>query len=94
MCRDVCKMSHFLGACKIYLQQARFTFRHRSVLQHLVLVLKSFLKFGAKFSKTNNVSIGILYLASDWIFLADVKGDCVSISIITYGIVLFSKSSK
>ena len=40
----VCTIPHILGACKISLQQGRFTFRHDSVLQHLVLVLKSFLK--------------------------------------------------
>ena len=42
--KDVCTIPHILGACKIYLQQGRFTFRHDSLLQHLVLVLKSFLK--------------------------------------------------
>ena len=42
--KDVCTIPHILGACKISLQQGRFTFRHDSVLQHLVLVLKSFLK--------------------------------------------------
>ena len=42
--KNVCTIPHILGACKISLQQGRFTFRHDSVLQHLVLVLKSFLK--------------------------------------------------
>ena len=42
--KDVCTIPHILGACKISLQQGRFTFRHESVLQNLVLVLKSFLK--------------------------------------------------
>ena len=42
--KDVCTISHILGARKIFLQQGRFTFRHDSVLQHLLLVLKSFLK--------------------------------------------------
>ena len=37
-------MPHILGACKISLQQGRCTFRQYSVLQHLVLALKSFLK--------------------------------------------------
>ena len=41
--KDVCTIPHILGACKISLQLGRFTFRHDSVLQHLVLVLKSFL---------------------------------------------------
>ena len=34
-----------------------------------------FVKFGTRCSKTKNVSKGILYLASDWILLADVKDD-------------------
>ena len=42
--KEVCTIPHILGACKISLQQGRFTFRHDSVLQHQVLVLKSFLK--------------------------------------------------
>ena len=69
--KDVSTIPHILGACKISLQQGRFTFRHDSALQHLVLILKSlkdllsnttkkfnstkFGKFGTKFSKTNNV---------------------------------------
>ena len=45
MCnKDVYTIPHILGACKISLQQGRFTFRHDSVLKHLVLVLKSFFK--------------------------------------------------
>ena len=40
--KDVCTIPHILG--KISLQQSRFTFRQERVLQHLVLVLKSFLK--------------------------------------------------
>ena len=42
--KDVSTIPHILGTCKISLQQGRFTCRHDSVLQHLVLVLKSFLK--------------------------------------------------
>ena len=42
--KDVCTILHILGASKISLQQDRFPFRHDSVLHHLVLVLKSFLK--------------------------------------------------
>ena len=87
--KDVCTIPHILGACKICLQQGRFTFRHDSILQYLVLVLKSFLKdlsnnttkkyntinFVRPGTKFSNVSKGILHLASDWIPLADVKGD-------------------
>ena len=117
--KDVCTISHILGACKISLQQGRFTFRHDSVLQHLVLVLKSFLKnlpinatkkwntikfvcdkvFGTKCSKTKISSKGILHLASDWILLADVKGDYLfpfqlALTELHPDILLFSKSSK
>ena len=41
--KDVCTIPHIIGVCKISLQQGRFTCRHDSVLQHLVLVLKPFL---------------------------------------------------
>ena len=34
-----------------------------------------FVKSGTRCSKTKNVSKGILYLASDWILLADIKDD-------------------
>ena len=51
---------------------------------------------GTKFSKAN-VSTGILHLASDWILLADVKGDYVfpfQLALIEWhtDIFLFSKS--
>ena len=114
--KDVCTIPHILGACKISLQQGRFTFRHDSVLQHLVLVLKSFLKnlpinttkkcntikfvkSGTKCSKTKSSSKGILHLASDWILLADVKGDYLfpfqlALTELRPDILLFSKSSK
>ena len=36
-----------------------------------------YVKSGTKFSKTNNFSKSILHQASDWILLADVKGDYV-----------------
>ena len=42
--KDVCTIPHILGACKLSLQQGRFTFGHDNILQDLVLVLKSFLK--------------------------------------------------
>ena len=88
----LCTISYILGACKVSLEQGRFTFRHDSVLQHLVLVLKpfwknlplsttkkcnniKFVKSATKCSKTKISSIGILNLVSDWILLADVKGD-------------------
>ena len=113
---DVSTIPHILGACKISLQQGRFTFRHDTVLQHLVLVLKSFLKdlpnnttqkcntikfvkSGTNLSKINNISKDTLHLASDWIFLADVKGDYLfpielALTELHPDIALFSKSSK
>ena len=53
-------------------------------------------KSGTKCSKTKNV---ILHLASDWIFLADVKGDYLfpfqlALTELHPDILLFSKSSK
>ena len=42
--KDIYAIPHILGACKISLQQGRFTIRHDSVLQDLVMVLKAFLK--------------------------------------------------
>ena len=114
--KDLCTIPHILEDCKISLQQDRFTFRHDSVLQHLLLVLKSFLKdlpnnttekyntikfvkSGTKFSKTNIVSKGILHLASDWILLADMKGDYLfpfqlPLTELHPDTVLISKSSK
>ena len=88
----VCTISYILGACKVSLEQGRFTFRHDSVLQYLVLVLKpfwknlplsttkkcnniKFVKSATKCSKTKISSNSILNLDSDWILLADVKGD-------------------
>ena len=87
-----------------------------TVLQHLVLVLKFFLKdlankttkkcntikfvkSGTKFSKTNNVSKVIFHIISDWILLADMKGDYLfpfqlALVELCPDILLFSKSSK
>ena len=114
--KDVCTIPDILGACKISLEQGTITFRHDSVLQHVVLVLKSFLKdlpnnitekcknikfvvSGTKLSKTNIVHKGILHLASDWVLLADVKGDYLFpfqlvLTELHPDTVLFSKSSK
>ncbi|XP_057310622.1 uncharacterized protein LOC130648588 [Hydractinia symbiolongicarpus] len=40
---EICTFGHILGACKIALVQGRYTFRHDSVLVHLVDTLKQFL---------------------------------------------------
>ena len=58
-----------------------------------------FVKSGTRCSKTKNVSKSILYLASDWILLADVKGDYLfpfqlALTELHPDILLFSKSLK
>ena len=58
-----------------------------------------FVKSETKYSKTKNVSKGILHLASDWNLLADVKGDYLfpfqlPLTGLHPDILLFSKSSK
>ena len=65
-------------------QQGRLIFRHDSTLQHLVLVLRYFLKDFPNNNTTNchtikvvkygrNIAAGSLNLPSDWILLAEVK---------------------
>ena len=41
--KQVCSLAHILGACRVALQQGRFTFRHDAVLWFLVSSIKSFL---------------------------------------------------
>ena len=58
-----------------------------------------FVKSATKSSKTNNVSKGILHLTSDWILLADMKGDYLfpfqlALTELRPDILLYSKSSK
>ena len=43
--KDVCTTAHILGACKVSLQQGRYTFRHESVLREVIEVLKVVLSF-------------------------------------------------
>ena len=40
--KDVCTTAHILGACKVSLQQGRYTFRHNTVLRGVIQVLKTF----------------------------------------------------
>ena len=40
---DVCTTAHFLGACKVSLQQERCTFRHDTALLKVIEVLKAFI---------------------------------------------------
>ena len=41
--KDVCTTAHILGACKVSLQQGRYTFRHDTVLSEVTEVLKTFI---------------------------------------------------
>ena len=41
--KNVCTTAHILGACKVLLQQGRYTFRHETVLQEVIEVLKTFI---------------------------------------------------
>ena len=39
----VCSTAHILGACKVSIQQGRYTFRHDTVLRKVIEVLKTFI---------------------------------------------------
>ena len=41
--KDVCTTAHISGACKVSLQQGRYTFRHDTVLRGVIEVLKTFI---------------------------------------------------
>ena len=41
--KDVCTTAHILGACKVSLQQGRYTFRHDTVLHKIIESLNSFI---------------------------------------------------
>ena len=41
--KDVCTTAHILGACKVSLQQGRYTFRHDTVVHEVIEVLKTFI---------------------------------------------------
>ena len=41
--QDVCTTAHISGACKISLQEGRYTFRHDTVLCGVIEILKSFI---------------------------------------------------
>ena len=41
--KQICTTAHILGACKVALQQGRFTFQHDSVLNVLLSTVQSFL---------------------------------------------------
>ena len=41
--KDVCTTAHILGACKVALQQGRYTFRHDTVLHRVIEALQTFI---------------------------------------------------
>ena len=41
--KDVCTTAHILGACKVALQQGRYTFRHETVLHQVIEALQTFI---------------------------------------------------
>ena len=41
--KDVCTTAHILGACKVALQQGRYTFRHDTVLHQVTEALQTFI---------------------------------------------------
>ena len=41
--KDVCTTAHILGACKVALQQRRYTFRHDTVLHQVIEALQTFI---------------------------------------------------
>ena len=44
LCRkDVCTTAHILGACKVALQQGRYTFRHDTLLHQVIEALQTFI---------------------------------------------------
>ena len=43
MYKDVCTTAHILGACKVALQQGRYTFRHDTVLHQVIEALQIFI---------------------------------------------------
>ena len=88
--KDVCSSAHVLGACKVSLQQGRYTFRHDTVLRKGIESLKSYIlnikravpessiKFvnkGTKVPHKRTPPVVILHQASDWVLLADIDSN-------------------
>ena len=87
--KNICTTAHVLGACKVALKQGRYTYRHDSVLEMVVLEFKLFLSSLStnitnstqiKFVKEGTVPkpnkrnvCGILHEASDWILLHNLE---------------------
>ena len=85
--REHCTLAHILGACKISLQQDRFTYQHNSILLKLIDTQKAncvpneisqtkkilFVKSGTPPLKRTTNKSGILFLANEWKVVADVN---------------------
>ena len=41
--KDICTTAHTLGACKVSLQQGRYTFRHNTILHKVIEAVKNFI---------------------------------------------------
>ena len=41
--KDICTTAHILGACKVALQQGRYTFRHYTVMHQVIEALQTFI---------------------------------------------------
>ena len=56
--KNICTVAHILGACSFSLKQGRFTYRHDSVLSHLVSTIENLLKDSpkTKSKKTNKIN--------------------------------------
>ena len=101
--KQVCTLAHILRACRVALQQGRFTFHHDAVLQVLVSSIKSFLTSyqvsKTKFSYIKFPNCGLLHTAPDWLLLYDLESTqvippTIAISHLRPDILLYSTSTK
>ncbi|XP_057310634.1 uncharacterized protein LOC130648598 [Hydractinia symbiolongicarpus] len=113
--KQVCTTAHILGACKTALTQGRFTFRHDSVLRELSQLITTFsksisspvkhlnnvkfVKAGGHSSSKKSKPVGLLHLATDWLFLSDLNGELIfpghiAITSLRPDLVLYSNNSK
>ena len=85
--KERCTLAQILGACKIYPQQGRFTYRHDSILLKLIDSLKAFMnnipnkvnqnwkicfvKSGTPPPKRTTNKSAILFLANGWKIVTD-----------------------
>ncbi|XP_057305436.1 uncharacterized protein LOC130642368 [Hydractinia symbiolongicarpus] len=113
--KQVCTTAHILGACKTAVTQGRFTFRHDSVLRELSQLITTFsksisspvkhlnnvkfVKAGSHSSSKKSKPVGLLHLATDWLFLSDLNGELafpghIAITLLRPDLVLYSNNSE